>query len=384
MPRVEVVIEVDVVVSGSEFDNRFLVVDFTDRANPSAVFVNAPWPPWPPGSPSSGGCLVDCSVTLAAVAHYTGSEVAIYDITNPAAPALKSTFDSGLGSGSGLTGIGAVSLDGTNLLVGELAGPNVVLIDVSDPSSPSVVSMISNTGADQNGITGLAISGSFAVATVTGGFLQIDYTTPTAPVPLGYAGNTHFQDPLACGFDGTTAAIADGGTTFGPANVYLFQIGNPGPLYVGQAASPFGGLTSVTVRENLVAASTVGVNSVWVTEIETQSPPGSETSVGSFPPVPGGAVKFSPPAPRIGVSKGKIDPGGPGSIDVRGGTIAVFDVPVLVSNAGGAVAWLEISKPSSPTVLGTDSSAALAVGLRPTIGLTYFDTVIWVEEPRHR
>src|SRR5579863_10496012 len=108
-----------VVVTGSPADPRFAVTEFSIVGHGSTVFVT------PPFESKPIGCAVACSGKLAAVGAYQQGTVWIYNLSNPAAPALQNTFDSGLGSGAGLSGIGSISLDGANALVGEANGPNI-------------------------------------------------------------------------------------------------------------------------------------------------------------------------------------------------------------------------------------------------------------------
>ena len=71
--------------------------------------------------------MVDASGSLAAIGDFNGSSVRLCDISNPAAPALQGTVN------TGLSGIGAISMDGNHVLVGELNGLRAVLIDASVP-----------------------------------------------------------------------------------------------------------------------------------------------------------------------------------------------------------------------------------------------------------
>src|SRR5262249_33226182 len=84
----------NIVVAGSNNDNRFAVVDFTVPQSPVNVLATAPF---------QGGCMVDCTGSLVAVGNYNGGEVAIFDISNPASPTQKGKVNTLLG------GIGALS-----------------------------------------------------------------------------------------------------------------------------------------------------------------------------------------------------------------------------------------------------------------------------------
>jgi hypothetical protein len=134
-----------VVVTGSIADSRFAVTNFSDAAAPTTVLV---------ASPFSVGCVVDCSnnlgnqsvgtladssSALAAVGNYTGGQVAIYNLLDPASPALVSTY-----AVPGLSGIGALAFDGqsgNNLVLGEASGSNVVLMDMQSGAITSSCSV---------------------------------------------------------------------------------------------------------------------------------------------------------------------------------------------------------------------------------------------------
>jgi hypothetical protein len=325
-----------VVVCGSDKDNRFVVIDFAPTP-PGTAFVNAPF---------SGGCLVDCFGTLAAVGNYQGDGVALYDISVPASPTLILVYGTGLTSGlTGLTGIGALSLDGTNLLVGESNGPNVVLIDVTNPASPSIVSTLRARGFTDGGISSLVLRRSHAVAAGPFSFEVLDYTTPSAPVEVPYVGTIRFESPVTCDFDGSTAAVGDGS-----GNVYVFQIPAGGiPVYVGQSGTGFfNGVTSVVVSGTLVAANFIGGGSVALLDFSNPSSPSlNKTIVGSNSGAdPGGALKLG-----YGALSGALFFG---------------------TNNGSGVFWLDVSNLASPSVDLVAPNANLSPAVRPTLGYAAF------------
>lgn len=160
-----------VTVSGSENDNRFLVTDFS-ISPPTPVFITPPF---------MGGCLVDAEETLAAVGNYQGNTIALYDLTNPASPALISTYDLSLLPG-GFGGIGALSLNGKYVLVGEAAGPTIVLLDISQPpsSAAAVASTITNNSFLNGGVLQIVLKGVLAVAAGNYDCYMFDFTNPAA------------------------------------------------------------------------------------------------------------------------------------------------------------------------------------------------------------
>ena len=114
--------------------------------------------------------------------HVRGSKVAAYDVSNPAAPTQTpvSPFDSGLRDNTSfgnpadrLTAIGALSLSGTYLLLGEYGGPSIVLMDITTggppPGSTNYVSPYLG-----GGILAIALFGPRAVACGPSGFDTLD------------------------------------------------------------------------------------------------------------------------------------------------------------------------------------------------------------------
>jgi hypothetical protein len=301
------------------------------------VFANPPF---------LGGCLVDCSGTLAAVGNYGAGQVSIYDITDPSSPKLKNTFDSGLGPDAGFTGNGALSLDGKNLLVGELNGPGIVLIDVSKSEPESIVSSIRDGDFGEGGVSAIVMKGSLAVASGQFAFVAYNYKNPGNPVVTPYFqnGTIDFQGPTTCDFDGSAAALGDSA-----GNLYVFKITDDGlPEFTAKASSIFQAVTSIAVRANLVAANFSGGNFVTLTNFgdQTGSPPFSQTTVGSAAGAdPGGALRFF------------------------GGHYLVAQ-----TNNGSGVTLLNVSNWQSPSLVGIAERANLNPGLSPTIGLTAFKT----------
>jgi len=114
---------------------------------------------------------------LVAVGHFGGSEVAIYDLSDPASPQLQTMFDTDLAS------IGALSLWGNYLLVGENNRSKVALLDISKPPLSAIVSTtpLSSGGG---GVTSIALNGDNGLLAVVGGVgaSVLDYTNPANPV----------------------------------------------------------------------------------------------------------------------------------------------------------------------------------------------------------
>ncbi len=336
-----------VAVSGSSSDPRFSVTDFSNPTTPTTVFVTPPF--------TSGGCVVDCSATLAAVGAYQGSQVTIYDITNPASPAAKNTYDTGLGSP--LTGIGALSLDGTNLLVGENGGQNVVFIDVSKPPGPPPTPFQDWYFAN-GGISAIVLKGKTAVAagsyylgdTPGSAFNALDYSKPAAPTIIPPSGSVALQGPVTCDFDGSTAAVGD---SSGAVYVFSIDLALQSLGLTGEYGASIGPITSIAVFENQVAAVTDGGGnsmSLIVLNPALGQPAGAQVPLGATP---------------VGVQ----NPTTYGAVRFRG-------TPILVAstNNGSGIFYFNVAEFPTATVLGVAADANLQASARPTIGFTVFET----------
>lgn len=329
-----------VVVTGSVADSRFAVTNFSDPSAPTTVFVTPPFP--------GGGCLADCSnnignqgvgtannanSALAAVGNYQGSMVSIYDLTNTAAPVLLNTFDTGLGS-RGLTGIGALSLDQTNLIVGEANGPNIVLMDISQSPTSAVVNTYSAGDFADGGVYSITLVGMAAVVSGQFTFDVLIYGTPGAnPAVITYTpaasnGNINFQGPVASDFDGSTVLLGDGS-----ANVFSFTLnyGEQILYYNGTYGTGLdGGVTSVAVETGNAAQIAAGsISSGTIVLVTPPAPPN--------PPVANQLVQiFTGPGPN------------------PGGALQFFGLPNLIASSvtGSTVTWLNtLGWPTAPTLV---------------------------------
>jgi hypothetical protein len=319
-----------VAVAGSEKDDRFVVVDFSDQASPVVTFVDSNF---------TGGCLVACSGNLAAVGSYQGSDVAMYDLTNPQAPAFLGLFPVALGVSGSYMGIGAVSLDGTNLLVGEYNGPSIVLLDVTLPPASAIVSTLVARDFTDGGVVSIAINGSYAAASGPSGFSILDYSTPGSPSEFPYVGNIEFHSPVLCDYDGSTVAVGDAS-----GQVYTFTIsGIGGPQLVAQSGS--GSVTgSIAVMTGNVAVSNVGGIGTTIINFQDSPPSVSTTYLGK-----GTGEQLSGPV-RLGF----------------------ISTQTLIIGTDAGITWIDAADPNAPTLTSQAGTAVLATGLRPTLGFTAF------------
>jgi hypothetical protein len=311
-----------IVVAGSQNDNSFAVIDFSNPASPVKVLATPTY---------QGGCMVDCAGTLAAAGNSNGDQVAIFDISNPASPT-----QTGLVS-TGLAGIGAISFDGSHVLVGEVNGQNVVLIDASNPLSPTILSSFTSA---LSSISAIALKGTRGVASGPNDFffVALNYSNPASPTQVQFTpgiGGVFFGNAVTCDLDGTQAALAD----YSGGNVYLFDISSGSPSLLAQFASAQSGISSISISGNVVAAAST--NDFTITLVNFQNP-ANPTAATMATGLGGGAT--------LKLTGGQL----------AAGSINDFDV-TLFSVAG-----------ASATVLGTDNTT---LGSIATVGLTNFTLV---------
>src|SRR6266851_322715 len=247
----------DVVVAGSANNFTFSVIDFTNPATPTIVQVN-------PGF--GGASTVDAKSNFAAVGDLTGSNVALFDVTNPAAPALLGSI------GTQLAGIAAISMDGMRVLAGEMNGLRAVLIDFTTPNAPVILSTF-NTGISS--ISSIALSGTRAVAggPNDGQLSAIDYSNPNNPTKKLF--DPGLGGGLTVDLDGTMCAAGDQNGF----QVALIDVSGT-PTKVGTANTSLGSISSVSIVGSRVAASSP--NDVNIALIDFTNP--NNPTVANFNP----------------------------------------------------------------------------------------------------
>ena len=125
------------------YTGNFLVIDFSNAPTGAPTAVSVPC--------SSGGVVVDCSGSQAAVGTCVGGSVSIYDISNPATP--RSIGSAALP----FNGVCAVSFYGRSVLAAEANGRRVALIDVNALANPQIYLTYFDT------VTDVTLFGSNAV-----------------------------------------------------------------------------------------------------------------------------------------------------------------------------------------------------------------------------
>jgi hypothetical protein len=320
-----------VAVTGSSGDARFAVTQFSIVGRASTKLIR------PPFESDPVGCVVACSGQLAAVGAYQQTTVWIYNLSNPANPTIQITLDSTLGTGNG---IGWLSLDGTNLLVGQFDGPSVVLLDIT--SGDVLAGCAVNDFP--TGITALALKGNSAIVSGLHNFDVLTYDssagtlTPIPYVPDVNNGNIHFNGAVTCDFDGSTAVVAYTDDN-DEGHVYALRIvnGAPGPV-VGELAAP-SGVSSVTVSGNQVAAAAIGELSVAL--LSLNSPNGGFVIVDNSDGPAGGVPKFY------------------GSSNLA-----------VANNNGVLYLWSGVSAWPSPALFGSATGFGLSTDGFTTVGFT--------------
>jgi hypothetical protein len=238
-----------VAIAGSQSDNRFAVIDFTNSGNPSSVQIKPPF---------SGGCAVDCSGTFACVGNTEGGQIAVYDISNPATPVLKGSVT------STLSGITAISVDGSYLVAAD--PQSVVFIDITIPAivSTFITSIVS--------IDSVSLKGTLAVVSANNSnyFITLNYSNPTSPIQTrsipGQAG-VFLNGAVNCDLDGTTAVVADAVSS----NIYYYNIaGGSISLTASFSSAQTSGIDSLSISGTTVAASSN--NDLTVSLVSFQNP----------------------------------------------------------------------------------------------------------------
>jgi hypothetical protein len=319
-----------VVVTGSPADTRFAVTEFSIVGHGSTVLKT------PPFESRGNGCVVACSGKLAAVGAYQQGTVWIYDLSNPANPTIQNTFDTTLAA-QGRTGIGAISMDGTNVLVGEAGGPNIVLMNAN--TGATIASCVAEDFAD-GGVKALALKGNTAIVSGQFSFDVVNYigTSTLTMMPYiigGSIGRVVFQGPIVCDFDGATAVLGDGS-----GNVYAFSIAG-GQLKEFLGAYPaVGSVSSVTVSGDQVAAGSI--SDIFVALI-------------TLPPKSGGGFAL--------ISNSGGDSGGAVKF-YGGGNLAAS------TNNGTGITYFGTSAWPAATTFGVAAGANLNPTLSPTMGFT--------------
>lgn len=236
-----------VYLAGADFEETFDVVDVSVPSSPNLV-----------GTLSGTGYYPTCAAVygshvLVGIFSILGNRISVFNVANPASPALAGGIDMGYPADIAVSGAYAyVPNGGVGLTVLDLSNPavlNVVvnvatvgfaqgvgvadhfvyvcasgtmdlqIFDISDPTIPTFLGGIEIP----NGATDVAVAGGYAY--VVGGnstLSAVDVTVPSAPVLLGSVGTQ--SQPTAVVPAGTNIVVAD---SFGGLLVYPPQCASP-------------------------------------------------------------------------------------------------------------------------------------------------------------
>ena len=243
------------------------------------------------------------------------NDLRIYDVTDPAAPALVGSVVIGGGRGVDVAGRYVYYTDEDN-------GGRLVIVDVIDKSAPVVVGSVVTGGSPR----GVKVQGTIAVLTYNAaadGIRTFDVSDPTAPVQIGTraianAGRTDLD------IRGNTVAIPTA------TNVQLIDISNPTNLPAPVSVSPGESFScKFQGRYLYLGDDTVDQFQVW----DTVNP--------SLPVLVGQLALVAPSSIR--------------AISVSG------DFAYFVDASNDEMRVVDISDPTAPAFIST----AVSVGLNP-------------------
>jgi hypothetical protein len=295
------------------------------------------------------------SVVVSGASAYTANGPAgvhVVDLSNPAAPQYRMTFDSSRHAT-------ALALQGNLLLVAD-GSAGLRILNVAVPAAPVLVGSYRTEGPAR----GVAVSGTTAyVVDSFVGLHVLDIATPAAPRLLGML-KTGFGAAVAV--SGSYAYLTDGAGKFRVVN-----IANPAaPVTAGVLQLPAPG-NGVTVSGSLayVPAGTAGL---LVVNVATPAAPALLGSVDT----PGQACAFAPGAPRAYVADGFLGvravtvttPAAPALAGAYDGGHRVVDVAVAdgrayVAAGESGLCIYDVSRVAAPVLLGRSTVPANARGV---------------------
>jgi len=253
-----------VVVAGSENSFDFAVIDFSTPSNPTVKSVNPAF---------GGGCRVAIDGSNAAVGNVLGGNVSLYDVSNPASPTLKGTFN------SQLSGIGAIAIRGARVAVGEWVGTGnrIKLLSFSNPSSPQLIGTANTTMGMFNSIAFL--SDNIVVGSGPNNFncVEVDFSNPSSPAISTF--NPQLSGGVSLDADANSNRITVG--DMNGSNVKLLH--GTTKAVIQTVGTQLGGVTSIAISGNRVLAGSA--NSFNAVLIDFGPSPATKAT---FNPVLGG------------------------------------------------------------------------------------------------
>lgn len=291
------VLPTEVVLAASANNQFFVTIDFT-KTPPATVDTNIPY---------SGGSVLTCSGSTVAVGNRNGSQVVLFNISNPAAPAQLGQPIPAL-----LSGISAIKLNSNRVLAGELNGSRVVLIDVTNPTSPVVGTPITT---QISSVTSTGLSGSNAVVAGTNNFPMdiMNVSNPSQPTQTSF--DPGLGGGLKTALDGTSAAAGSPlGSTVKLVNITV-------PSDISSVNSGLNGVFSIAIKgSKVVAGSSNSFNAALIDFTNLSNPVVTPINPGN-----GGGWNVTMTATRVALG------------NITGNNVDLFDIsgstPVSLGNA---------------------------------------------------
>ncbi|MBK7047372.1 MAG: hypothetical protein IPH48_12875 [bacterium] len=380
-----------VLASGSSV-SHLQVVDATDPAHPVVVGTHA-LPPYI-------SCL-DVDQDLLAIGG--SGHLEFRDVSDPATPVLLGVLDLSYS-------VRALDLVGDLAYIATLSYPvrTAQIVDVADPAAAVIIGSfpLPNSSTGPSTPEGIVVRDGYAyVALTAAGLLIADVSDPAAPVVVGSTATFHWAMDVALA--GSFAIVADDGP-----GVTIVDIADPlHPAVVANLEPPHRTNSVVTAGELALATTTYGVQVLDLGDPETPLWVGGRASTPNYsydaqffgnrvvsleaglvlrvfdfaPPDPGMAGRFALEGPLQDIELdgpyGYAVTSSPGILQVL--DLSDPDQPVVLAqvpvgdqtfemdldgdligvafqNAGGqaGVRFVDVSVPTSPTVVGTFSGPA--------------------------
>ena len=245
--------------------------------------------------------------------NYGSNTLQVFDISNPASPALIATSAT-----IGLSGPRSVYVQGRYAYVVNGTGSTLQIFDISNPHSPSSSGSVA-TGTNPYSVY---VQGLYAyVVNSTSNTLQvIDISNPTIPTITGTSATTGLNGPESIYVQGHYAYVANnGGQTF-----QVFDISNPAsPTSVGSVSTGANAPDSVYVQGRYAYVVNFSGNTLQVIDIS------------------------NPTIPTITDTSATTGLSGPRSVYVQG------RYAYVANNVGSTLQVFDISNPASPTSVGS-------------------------------
>jgi hypothetical protein len=235
-PRALAVVWPHVYVAGSDFEQGLDVINVANPTSPVVV-----------GSlhgtgrfPSS--VAVSNAYALVTLSAFSDGRLAVFDVSNPAAPAFA--------GGIQLSSAWDVAVSGRYAFVADGAA-GLTVLDILSPNQPVIVGSVATGGFTE----GVMVSDDFAYVCApfaTPDFQVFDISNPTSPSFLG--GATIPGDPTDVMAIGNFAYIADRDGSLAVVDV----TDSGAPVFVGSVATGSGANAVALASPNVVVADTFG------------------------------------------------------------------------------------------------------------------------------